>query len=95
VRTCRGYDWQVHLPRELKKFFFFNVGQGTNNRKLPFKHILKRLHGAYLPLEEEIEEHGLDNIIHVMGKGNLCASQIMSSIKEGLPFVPTAPKTAK
>jgi hypothetical protein len=30
-----------------------------------------------------------------MGKGNLCAPQIMGSIKEGLPSVPAAPKTAK
>ncbi|MCK7504782.1 MAG: hypothetical protein MZV70_12315, partial [Desulfobacterales bacterium] len=45
----------------------------------------KGLHGTYLSLEKEVKENCFDNVVHVVGKGNLCTPEFTGYVKKRLP----------
>ncbi len=77
----------------MKQFRFFNVGKRPYDVKLAVEHFLAGLHGPDFALKKEIKEHCLDDVVHVMGEGNLICLDIMGKVEKRLSAVPTAPET--
>ena len=78
-RHSRG----VFLDRLFRK-----IGQGPDNVELSPEYRLVGHHGADLPAVKHIDQQRLDNIIPVMGQGDLVASLFGGNLED--PFAPQA-----
>jgi len=92
VGAFRGNDGELKDLCETCKLVLFHVGKGAYDGKLTPEHLLVGLHGADLSLEKEVEEHGLYDIVEVVGKGDLLRTDVSGEVEEPLPPVPAAPE---
>lgn len=67
--------------------------QRTDETERHFLHLQHGRNGTERPLEDEVHEKGLDDIVFVMAKGNLVAAEFLRHGKKSLSAVPGAEET--
>ena len=85
----------IFLPtNKTQEFRLSNVGQGPQDGNDPIKHGQLRRHRGNLPVIKQVEQGGLIDVILVVHKGYLVATQSVRCQKQGLASVPGAVKAA-